>query len=196
MTRTLVAMLFISVATARAESGYTQRMFRRAMFKDNLAVSGVMGMSPLYVLITLRDRHGHDRTVCTASSFLYGAIHRQYALPYDTAGERRAFEIAMSAPNRVFMFTDRKAVANVQPLCTEKQVARVRERLAAKTRAQLRAETEPEESDVTHVYRRIYAGRRGFWQSDALRDAVAHVLLERGVLVGWAHGTSALYLDE
>ena len=43
MTRALVALLFISVATARAESGYTQRMFRRAMIKDNLA----MGMSPL-----------------------------------------------------------------------------------------------------------------------------------------------------
>jgi hypothetical protein len=28
------------------------------------------------------------------------------------------------------------------------------------------------------------------------RDAVAHVLLERGVLVGEAHGTELLYLDD
>jgi hypothetical protein len=196
MPRIALALLLLSLASARAESEYTQRMFRRAMFKDNLAVSGVMGLSPLYVLITLRDRHGQDRIICTGSNFLYGAIHTQYRLPYDTAGERRAFEIAMSAPQRAFTFTNRRAVANVTPNYTPQQVARVRERLAHKSRAQLRAEVDPEESDVTHIYRRIYPRRRGFWQSDELRDAVAHVLLERGVLVGWAHGTGGLYLDK
>jgi hypothetical protein len=195
MTRTLVALLLASVATASAKSDYTQRMFRRAMFKDNLAVSGVMGMSPLYVLITLRDAGGHERLVCTASSFLDGAIHMQHRLPYDTVGQRHGFEIAMSAPYRVFTFTNRKAVANVQPVYTEKQVARVRERLAAKSRAELRAEADREESNVTHIYRRIYPHHRGLWQSDELRDAVAHVLLERGLLVGWAHGSGALYVD-
>jgi hypothetical protein len=195
MTRTLVALLLISVATARAESGYTQRMFRRAMFKDNLAVSGVMGLSPLYVLFTLRDAHGRERTVSTASSFLYGAIHMQHRLAYDTAGQRRAFEIAMSAPNRAFTFTNRKAVANVTPSYSDEQVARVREQLAKKSRAQLRSEADKEESEVTHIYRRIYAGRRGLWQSDELREAVGYVLLERGVLVGWEHGTGALYVD-
>jgi hypothetical protein len=195
MTRTLVALLLVSVATASGESGYTQCMFHRAMFKDNLAVSGVMGMSPLYVLITLRDAVGHERRVCTASSFLDGAIHMQHRLSYDTAGQRRGFEIAMSAPNRVFTFTNRKAVANVQPVYTEKQIARVRERLAPKSRAELRAEADREESDVTHIYRRIYPHHRGLWQSDELRDAVALVLLERGVLVGWAHGSGALYVD-
>src|ERR1044072_1635174 len=97
MTRILVAAFLISIGTAQAESGYPQRMFRRAMFKDNIAVSGVMGMSPLYVLITLRDNRGQDRIICTGSNFLYGAIHTQYRLPYDTAGQRRAFDIAMSA---------------------------------------------------------------------------------------------------
>ena len=195
MPRIALALLLLSLASARAESKYTQRMFRRAMFKDNLAVSGVMGLSPLYVLITLRDRHGHDRIICTGSNFLYGAIHTQYRLPYDAPGERRAFDIAMSAPDRVFTFTHRKAVANVTPAYSDQQVGRVREQLAKKTRAQLRSEADKEESDVTHIYRRIYTRRRGFWQSDELRDAVAHVLLERGVLVGWAHGTAALYVD-
>jgi hypothetical protein len=196
MPRIALALLLLSLASARAESEYTQRMFRRAMFKDNLAVSGVMGLSSLYVLITLRDRDGDDRIICTGSNFLYGAIHTQYRLPYDTAGERRAFDIAMSAPQRVFAFTNRRAVANVTPNYTPQQVARVRERLAQKNRARLRAEVDPEESDVTHIYRRIYPHHRGLWQSDELRDAVAHVLLERGVLVGWAHGSGALYLDK
>jgi hypothetical protein len=196
MPRIALALLLLSLASARAESEYTQRMFRRAMVKDNLAVSGVMGLSPLYVLITLRDRGGHDRIICTGSNFLYGAIHTQYRLPYDAAGERRAFDIAMSAPQRVFTFTNRRAVANVTPNYTPQQVARVHERLAQKNRARLRAEVDPEESDVTHIYRRIYPHHRGLWQSDALRDAVAHVLLERGVLVGWAHGSGGLYLDK
>jgi hypothetical protein len=82
------------------------------------------------------------------------------------------------------------------PNYTPQQVARVRERLAQKNRARLRAEVDPEESDVTHIYRRIYPHHRGLWQSDEFRDAVAHVLLERGVLVGWAHGTGGLYLDK
>jgi hypothetical protein len=195
MTRAVLFLLLIGVSTANAESGYTQPMFRRAMSKDNMAISGSMGQSPLFVLITLRDRKGHEQAVCTLASFLEGAIVDDNHLDYDTAGEKKAFEIAMSAPNRTFTFSTRKAIRNVQPRYTSRQLHDVRARLANKPHAQLRAEVEQDESDVTKLYRRYYRDRPGFWHSDEWRDAVAHVLLERGILVGEAHGTATLYLD-
>jgi hypothetical protein len=98
--------------------------------------------------------------------------------------------------HRTFAFRNRKAVRNVQPRYTPDQLDTVRLRLAKKSRAQLRGEIEQEASDVTKLYRRYNRDRRGFWHSDEWRDAVAHVLLERGVLVGEAHGTALIYLDD
>ncbi len=195
MKRNVVILLLVLCTSAHAESGYTQQMFRRAMSKDNMAVSGEMTMSPLFVLISLRDKSGHERTVCTLASFLEGAIVDDNHLDYNNKGERKAFDIAMSAPNRTFAFTTRKAISNVQPRYNSRQLADARARLADKSRAQLRAEVERDDSDVTKIYRRYYRDRPGFWHSDEWRDAVAHVLLERGILVGEAHGTATLYLD-
>jgi hypothetical protein len=196
MTRALLALLLLSASTAHASTGYTQRLFRRAMSKDNMATSGSLGLSPLFVLITLRDKRGQERTVCTLASFLTGAIIEEYHLDYDIPGEGKAFQIAMTTPNRTFAFTNSTTIRNVQPRYTPEQLATARLRLAKKSRAQLRPEAEKDYSDMTNVYRRYYTDRPGFWHSDEWRDAVAHVLLERGILVGEAHGTALLYLDD
>jgi hypothetical protein len=190
MRHAVLALILLGISTSQAASSYTKRMFRRAMSKDNMAISESLGLSPLFVLITLRDKRGQERTVCTLASFLTGAIIEEYYLGYDIPGERKAFQIAVTAPNRTFAFTNRRAIRNVQPRYTPEQLATARLCLAKKSRTQLRAEVEKDYSDVTKLYRRYYTDRPGFWHSDEWRDAVAHVSLERGVLVGEAHGTA------
>jgi len=192
MARAL-AVLLLTGTSALASSGYTPDMFRTAMAKDNVAVSGSMSLSPLYVLVTVKDPKTHqEREVCTLASFLTGAIIDEHHLAYDNAGERKAFDIAMSTPNRVFEFKNRKARRNVAPSYTPEQLAQARRLLQSRSGAQLRREAEPDplkepnqQSYVTQIYRRDINGK--FWSSDALMDAVAHVLLERGILVGNGH---------
>jgi hypothetical protein len=167
-------------------------MFRIAMAEDNLAVSGSMSLSPLYVLITLRDPKTHvEREVCTFASYLQGAIMTEYHLRV-LKDERKAYDIAMSTPNRVFEFKNRKARENVAPIYTPQQLEHVRQLLRGRSRAQLRREApidplkEPnQQSYVVQIYRREIGTK--FWSSDALMVAVAHALLERGILVGDAH---------
>jgi hypothetical protein len=105
--------------------------------------------------------------------------------------QRRIFDIAMSAPKRVFEFKNQKARENLTPSYTPEQLAQVRQLLQSKTIKQLRAEVGVEQSSVTSIYRRNT--RKGFSESDSYRDAVAHALLERGILVGELHDSGLLY---
>lgn len=187
MSRALFAILFLSFATARAEFGYTDRMFRRAMAKDNLAISGSFSTAPLYVLITVCQRDsGVDRLVAVTANLLGGAIHMEHHLPYDVAGERREFEIAMAQPNRRFCFHSRKAAGNIPVDYSPAILAEARRRLVHISTAQLRSE----------VARQGWRGSIEWWHTRKYQDAVAHVLLERGIVVGQADITGALFLDK
>jgi hypothetical protein len=105
MRRALVILL-ISSATVAAQSKYTNAMYRRAILDDST--------SPLYVLFTLHDsKSGADRVTCTGGNFLLGAIHMEYHLEYDSAGEKRAFDIALRQPGHRFRFKSRKALKNI-----------------------------------------------------------------------------------
>ena len=157
------------------------------MARDNLAVSGSFSMSPLYVLITICDsKLGHDRIVAVTANFLSGAIDVEYHLRSDTAGWREEFEIAMRQPSRRFCFRSREARARVEVDYTPETLAEVRRRLAHLSGAQLRAE----------LSRQGWVGSVRWWHTPKYQDAVAHVLLERGILVGEADYTHALYLDD
>src|SRR5476649_1062890 len=96
MKRTLLVLL-LTCSAAFGSSRYTQQMFRRAMAQNNATVtpSGRLlpmskdpnveamrfSLSPLYVLITLRDpKTGADREVCTLATYLTGAINDEYRL--------------------------------------------------------------------------------------------------------------------
>jgi hypothetical protein len=195
--RSTIVLFLIAFARTSDAAGYTHQMFRRAMAKDNLAVSGSFTMSPLYVLITLCDPAGQPgRLVCVPANYLSGAIHMEHGLSYDNAGEKKAYEIAVAQRDRVFCFTKRKARENILVRYSPSQLERARRLLAHRAEAQLRAEVDREDSFVTRIYRRIYSGRRAFWHSDAHMEAVAHVLLERGILVGQTHWGPVLYLDK
>jgi len=167
------------------------------MAKDNLVVSGSFSMSPLYVLITLCDAAGRPQRVeCVTANFLSGAIHIEHGLGYDTPGEKKAYDIAIAERDRVFCFKKLRARNNVSVRYTPSQLAEVRRLLVHRSDSQLRAAVDRDDSYVTHIYRRIYPRNRGFWHSDARMQAVAHVFLERGILVGQTHWGPVLYLEK
>src|SRR5688572_20533697 len=105
MKRALLVLLG-TCAAASAQSRYTDTMYRKAILDDST--------SPLYVLFTLHDsKTGADRVVCTGGNFLVGAIHMEYHLDYDAAGEKRGNHIALRTPRHRFTFTSRKALKNI-----------------------------------------------------------------------------------
>src|ERR1700676_3592534 len=185
--------------------GYTDQMFRRAMEKANLVgdvYNAYINNTPLYVLIALKDPKTHRQIdVCVPGNSLTAAIQTEHNLWEDPHGQRKAFDIAMSTPNRVFTFKSQKAYNYVSRDYTSQQLAAVRRLLQGKSREELRRETRVDplrlpnkQSALTRIYRSETA--RGFSNSHALRVAVAHALLEHGILVGEEQELNTLYLDD
>jgi hypothetical protein len=198
MTRVLLVTLFFTVATARAASEYTREMFRRGLYEPGVLVTS----APLFVLITLRDPDsGAERAAAVPGNFLLGAIDMEYHLkPRKTSKQdegkalaelqQKELEITLSQPNRVFVFRNRRARNNVEPRYTPVILAEVRRAVAAKSRKDLVRATRANESWL----HRIYESKRDAIESFAYRDAVAHALLERGILVGHGDYTGGLYV--
>jgi hypothetical protein len=106
--RIAVFILLVCCSTALGKTGYTDRMFRRALEEAG-------STSPLYLLFTLNDQIEHTRRVVSApATGLLGAIHFEYHLDFDTAGIRKAAHIAASQPRHEFTFHSRKALRNVR----------------------------------------------------------------------------------
>jgi len=201
MTRVLFATLLIAVATADAASQYTQEMFRRGLHEKDVLVT----TAPLFVLITLRDpTSGAERAAAVPGPFLLGAIATEYRLKlrktishqdiYRALAEQQQQElqIALSRPDRVFCFRNRKARNNVEPRYTPAMLAEIQRALVGKTRVEILAAARANESWL----HQLYDSRRDAVQRLAYRDAVAHALLERGILVGHGDYVNGLYVAD
>ena len=190
MTRLSVATLLLSVATAQAASSYTQEMFRRSLEQaQTLTIAG-----PLYIIITLRDpSRGTERTAAIAGPFLFGAIDFEYHLPVTdpehppkndaeitAKRQRKELQIALSQPNRTFIFRNQQARQNVAPRYTPEIFAKVRHQLSFRSRGEIIAAVHAKKSWL----HRLYLSKPNWAELQAYKDAVAHALLERGILVG------------
>jgi len=190
MTRFLVATLLLSVATVQAAS-YTQEMFRRSLYDaQTLKNSG----RTLYIIITVRDpSRGTERTAAISGPFLFGAIDYEYHLPVTdpehppkndaeitAKRERKELQIALSQPDRVFTFRNQQARRNVAPRYTPEVLAKVRHQLSFRSRGAIIAAVHAKESWL----HRLYLRKRNWADIQGYKDAVAHVLLDRGILVG------------
>jgi hypothetical protein len=214
LIRVTIALLLTS-AIASASSRYTEAMFRRAMAMNNGSVTDSgrplridrdarhikISSSHLYVLITVRDSKGRSQETCIGENTLNAAIAAEHHL--DTVNdERKIFSLAMSAPNRVFEFKNKKACALVKRMYSERELARIRQLVQGKSQRELRKQAQVdlmkdpnEQSELTKIYRRTVGQRLRI--SDPLRLAVAHVLLENGILVGEdIESYGVLYVDE
>jgi hypothetical protein len=124
-----LAMLVSSCAQPRpvaVESRYTSAMFVRALENESPA--------PDFVLITVVDaRDGTSRIICTEAPFLKGALHKEFDIPYDEAGEHRVHQLALETSDRVFRFSKPEALANVRPHYTPRELDTIRVSIAEKS---------------------------------------------------------------
>lgn len=182
VTRAFTILLFTGAAGC-AESRYTANMYRRALAEQSTA--------PLFALITLHDlKTGSDRLVCIPAPFLLGAIASEYHIDYDEAGSRKQFQIAVFQPERKFTFRNSNARRNAQPTYTPEILAHVRQLLADKSSGELRKEARATDTPLHKLYR----SKTNWAHAAAYRDAIAHILLERGILAGVADRTGGLYV--
>ena len=165
---------------------YTYQLFKAGL-DENLEVNG----SPHYVLIRIGPQ---SRFVCVQGSFLEGAIHFEYNLPFDAKGTLAARGIAKKHWNKPFTFRNAKALKNVEPTYSEenlkfarKEVTRIIGTKNAVSSREARILTGLVYSDMDRV--------EDFARVEAYRDALAYALLERGILVGVSDNTSGLYID-
>jgi hypothetical protein len=178
----LVALISAHLALheARASGDAAAELFRRAIANETTA--------PNFVLISLvTDGDRTKRMVAIPAPFLLGAIHSEYHLAYDWKGETRAKEIALGRPERAFEFRNPAALKNVQPSYSEADLAKARERLGKIGDAAILVGFRGGTGRLHNLYNDLPDR-----ESTAMRDAIAHVLIERGFLVG--HGCVAGYI--
>ena len=179
--RLCAMVLLAAVGTAQGDARAAAQ-FVHALHNESTA--------PEYVLFTLRVPGRPDRLVCTPAPFLLGAIRTELTTGGDKDAGRKATTFAEErAQTRVFEFKQARAIQNVEPSYTPEILAQVESRLAHMGREQLVAELGAPASSLHRLYRDL---RGQDWQSH--RDAVAHVLLMRGVPVGHGDPVGHLYL--
>jgi hypothetical protein len=179
MMRALLRTVLVALLTAGVGCVGPQRntvdiagLFRRALANDSTA--------PTFALITLVSPNGEStRQVAIPAPFLLGAIHSEYHLDYDGSGTARAKQIALTQRDRVFGFKSPAAVNNVQPRYSEQELAIARERLNGVSKAEVLAGFRGGSGKLDALYNRLPGERYA-----AMRDAIAHLLIERGFLVG------------
>lgn len=177
--KTIVVLIFVTIletiaaAPVKVDAPYTKKMFLDALNRGG------------FVLVTVRyPANGTQRRICTMSTFLEGAVHIEHRLDYDTAGNKRADQIAINHWDRVISFSRPKAFENIKPRYTSQQLSEIRKKLANVADSELRKSLKRSSSELDTLYASAHLA--------SYKDAVAHVLLERGIAVGLDDRTSLL----
>ncbi len=173
----LVLLFAATSARAQQSSRYSDAMFRAAI--DNHSTA------PNYVLVTIREGgNGSATLVCIEAPFLEGALHREHDIAYSESGDRDVRKLLFASHDHTYTFSKSEALANVAPRYTPEVLAQVRSTLASRSKAELRPE----------LLASLYEGKHGESYA-AYRDAIAHVLLERGILCGRGCVVGTLYVE-
>ena len=144
-------------------SNYTEAMFRSAFDNESTA--------PDFILVSVRaGQHAEPVVRCIEAPFLEGAIHTEFGIGYDEPRKVRA--MALGYFSKVLTLSKPKAIENVEPRYTPQQLANARQMLEGATAKEL----------VSYEYINGLCGYKINGEKPKLdRDAVAHVLLERGI---------------
>ena len=141
------------------------------------------------------------RTICTEAPFLLGAIQHQYhILPVRIkhgnqqsealAWERKLEAAALASKDRVYHFSNPKALKNLQERYSQQELAQIRTQLSNLSTSEIGVGLFQQSSQIY----RIYTKCDDFHEFAANRDALAYVLLERGLQPRQADMTGGLYL--
>lgn len=183
MKRTVCLFVLLLILTGTDAVRAGQGRYTRSMFA--LGVRGDWA-APRYVLIATRDpRTNSVSTVCVPGSSLISAIQVEKDWSYAIGGRTKARGYAMRHWKKPFAFENSNALARVQAGYSEKQLSDIRERLSrfsnSDLKKQLRAVRKRDAAQETELQKLCAA--RNTPVGYASRAAVAHVLLERGILV-------------
>jgi len=119
------------------------------------------------------DRTGKSRKVCTAINFLKGAIEIERHMDGDKPDWERVDHEIIANTARIYHFSNPKALDNIVSRYSDDLLATIRQRCASDTDAELCARLR----DDKRRQELIEPGEN----PDAVTDAIAHVLLERGL---------------
>jgi hypothetical protein len=177
-----VLLLTTALAQQARASSYTPSMFSHAVGKES--------MSPLFVLITLRNGNtGATEETATLAPLLLWALSVEKHLTYDPTSLPELRRIAISEPNRTFVFTSSTVLDRVKRQYTAQQLAEARALIQRLSSDDLKQQIRANDSAL-HSF---YSHRDGdLFQS--CEYALAHALLDRGVLVGVGDRSGLLYL--
>lgn len=163
------AMVWMS-AIAACAGDYTREMFNKAINDNSTA--------PLYILINV-PKYGKD-DICVPAPFLLGAIAMDRNLAYDREGEKKQIELAEANFGQAFSFSSSKALANVKPRYGQDQLAAAVRFAGNLSDEEIVRQLRSVDSPLHQLYARYPDASRQM----AYRDALACILLKRGILVG------------
>ena len=161
---------FLPTRQEAVNAGFTSAtdiQFWRAMQSAHLGT---------FVLIHVARPNAPAETFATRSRFLLGAIHREHRLPYTQEGQDAALAIALRTSGQLFSFSKRRALKNIPRYYTPSVLAEVRAGLSAFSTAAL-LEGFSIHGDLHEIYSCLPHPT-----AHAYEYAVAHVLLERGLI--------------
>jgi hypothetical protein len=158
------------VVSGRAAEASVHELFTRAIQNDSTA--------PNYVLITVvNDKTKEAGLVCTEAPFLLAAIHRERQITYDHPGVRKVKDLALAQTNRTFQFSREDALKNITHYYNEAMLIEMRSALKRFSNEEIRKGFRGDGQGLDKLYM-----QKPSQQYSAYRDAIAHVLLERGLL--------------
>jgi len=181
----ICTFLLASMAGASAQS-----MAPRQSDASYEAAIHNLSTAPSYVSITVIDsRSGVSRATCTTANLLLGALHREYGIGYDAAGQSRVDQIALTNRSHVFRLEKKEAIDNIPLRFSMDDLAFVRRQLKDLSPSKLR--------DFVSSHKPIQPiespGRPMGIQAE--RDATACVLIERGLSPRQSDLTGTLLVD-
>jgi hypothetical protein len=178
-----ILVLILSTSAGAADTN-SWDLFTKAIQNHSTA--------PNYVLITVvDDNNKQQKLVCTEAPFLLGAIHRERQIFCDEAGSAEVEEIALGNKDRTFHFSRADALKNMPRRYDEKILGKVRSILKDLSDDQIRKGFRCDGKGLDKLY--MNKPKR---QYSEYRDAIAHVLLERGLLPRRGCVVGCLTVDE
>jgi hypothetical protein len=195
--RVLRASLFMAIqcwalnqpgAADPAHSEYTQEMYTKALSNNST------GPSYLLVMVRSAETTTEGRVTCMVAPSLRWAIDREYGLSHSKSDGEKREKIALGSTDRSFTFKNPEVYKMIQPQYTPKILDEARRLVGSKSKDQLIHELtskDPIKGEGIHAFYRPKAKLFG-----AYRDALAHALLERGLLVDRGDLGGGLYLHK
>jgi hypothetical protein len=167
ITTITIMTLFLQIAAQSSQdSSFTKAILDRST-------------SPYFILITvINDSTNSSELITTEAPFLLGAIHIEYSIPYSESGSTEVEKIALSNTSHVFHFKRSASLKNIGMFYNNQILSEVKKKLDALTRDNLLEQIRNPKSEL----HKIYQGR-GKGAYIPYRNAVAHVLLEKGIAV-------------